>query len=214
MKVTGASSGMEGMDAEAVVAAKCIKHAAEDRKQARHSRREAQQDQVKLMKQATDKLREMATNARWKGALNCAAYAAEMGAKYLGATAGSSAVSKTANAASKTTAAVSKGVSKTAEVVSATARATSKTAQVLATSTKVASFALNAVNKVDPIGIRNADLQADKQMLETEAQVASQRAQEASDQLNEAQRAQSSMTQLMEKVSETRNNVRMTALKG
>jgi hypothetical protein len=187
MKVTTGVSGMEGMDAEALLAAQSIKDAGEDRRQARLNRRQAQKDRVQLMKRAADKLRDIADNTIVKGVLNCVTCVVSMAAQANGAAGGSGVA----------------GGAQQAGVGAAGGEALTALSQ-----------ALKFVNALDPLGIRNADLQADKQMLETKAEVASQRVQEATDNVNEAQRAQSSMTQLMEKVSETRNNVRMTALKG
>ena len=76
MRVMNNLTNLESLGVEARLAGLAAEDAADSRRQSQLQRESAQQDRVQLLRQAADKLREMAGNAIWQGVVSGAAMAA------------------------------------------------------------------------------------------------------------------------------------------
>ena len=243
MRVMNNLTNLESLGVEARLAGLAAEDAADSRRQSQLQRESAQQDRVQLLRQAADKLREMAGNAIWQGVVSGAAMAAsaamQAGSGFLtdkltkasDAAKNSGTQKAVADSAKKAAADSTKKVAQDAVTDKANTvanNASTDKANVLdATKLQSAHDAriqwLAAVSKAaDAVGVTGAApfqastarLQAEKQDLETDAEQASARAQAASDDVSEAQRMQGSMTSLMQKMLESRHAAMMASVKG
>jgi hypothetical protein len=192
MKATNATTAMVGMDPEAVLAATAAKQGNEDRKAAKARKRSAQKDRIRQMEHATEKLREMADNTLYQGILKAAPVACDVASKVVSST--SSAAGGFAGGSAG--AAIKAGGGEVAGAISKAGQAAAVAGQI------------------DPFGIINTYKQADKSEIDANAERESHNVQAAADAVGEAQRLAGSMSNLMQKLSETRHAARMAAIKG
>jgi hypothetical protein len=99
-----------------------------------------------------------------------------------------------------------------AQLLNLAAKAGAREDQASAVVTGMAGV-VGMINAADPHGAKIKDLEADKQLIETNAKAAGHQASNADEDVQQGQRLQNSMTNLMEKVLDARHRAHAAAIK-
>jgi len=180
-------SAVLGADAEASAIALAVDSARQSRQLARHSRQAAQRDRIDTLRRAADKLRDMADKTVASGVFRAT----------LGFAGG---IAKVAQAGLQYDAAVSKMPD---------AKLTKRAADMAGACGDV----FNSIAAIDPFAMQIAHLRVSKRELETDAEVAGQRADDARDTASEAQRLEGSLKQQLQKLHELRDAATRAAVR-
>lgn len=192
------------LDPEAMAAIALQEDAKTSRKMAREARKDAQRDKIVMMRQAAAKLREMASNAIgsaiWQGVAGMASAAC-------------SAVGAVSTFRGEQLKLAAEGLRDQPELAKKLGDFAAKRLLTAKLVGETATGGLGAMRSVDPFSIASQYRSAEKAELDTQAEVAGNRAGEQADLENEARRLEGAAAQQLQKLGDVRHAIALAAMK-